>query len=130
MAVMQAEHSCRPLLRSNADLQVAAMGFAVDVSRQPGHQVLHVTGDVDVYTAPRLGDLLQTAAADGVATVVVDLSMCRYFDSEGVKTLIRAHLSMGESSVLVIRGVRGAVDRVFRIAGLDGYLNVERDPTD
>lgn len=85
-----------------------------------GQDVLVVTGDVDLATAPELvaaADLLSRSEPDGALRL--DLSGVTFLDSTGIGALLeirRAAASAG-TEVLVV-GRSAAVDRVFAVAGI------------
>jgi anti-sigma B factor antagonist len=101
------------------------MGLHVNVEDLGDRQIVQVQGDVDMSTAGLLDSRLQELVASGTEHLVVDLSECRYFDSEGIKVLIRAHNALGrERGRIAISGAQGTVLRVFRISGLDTVFQV------
>lgn len=85
-----------------------------------GHTLLRVTGEIDVYTAPKLREQLIQLANDGVSHIVVDLNMVEFLDSTGLGVLVgalkRARASKG-SFVLVCDQPR--LLKIFRITGLE-----------
>lgn len=94
------------------------MEFRLDVEMQGGVCVIRILGEVDICTAPELDARLRRVVAGGNMEVAVDLANCSYFDSEGIKALIRAEESMPEGGRITICGARGTVLRVFEISGL------------
>ena len=94
------------------------MEFNLDEDNQGSFCVVSVCGDVDIYTAPLLDACLQRNVSTGNADLAIDLSGCSYFDSEGIKVLIRALHALGKRGKINICGARGSVRRVFEISGL------------
>lgn len=94
------------------------MEFNLDEGNQGSLCVVSVCGDVDIYTAPLLDACLQRNVSAGNSDIALDLTGCSYFDSEGIKVLIRALHALGEQGKICICGARGAVRRVFEISGL------------
>jgi len=87
--------------------------------------VVHVSGDLDVYTAPQLKEALaDTLAADGAA-LVLDLSKVHFIDSTALGVLVaalqqsRAH--GGELSLVVDDP---HLLKIFRITGLDKVFQI------
>lgn len=85
--------------------------------------VLHVTGEVDVYTAPMLREQIAELAAKGAVHLIVDLGRVEFLDSSGLGALIgglkrlREH---GGSLTPVIS--RPSILRIFEITGLTRAL--------
>ena len=100
------------------------MDFNLDVGYRGGISVVKVSGDVDMYTAPILDACLQRLVVAGKAELAVDLEDCSYFDSEGVKVLIRALRSAGEPAQLTVCGAQRAVSRVFEVSGLGRIFRI------
>jgi anti-anti-sigma factor len=89
---------------------------AVETLRE-GTIVVHITGDLDLATSPRVDDTLSSA---GVAHVVIDLAGCTFLDSSGVRVLVEAVRDAPErgrrvSIVAADTGIR----RVLEITGVD-----------
>jgi anti-sigma B factor antagonist len=101
------------------------MDFSVEVEHQDGVSIVKVYGDVDLYTAPRLDSCLQHLLASSNTLVAIDLENCTYFDSEGIKAVIRAMRSGdGNGQRMALCGAQGPVSRVFEIAGLGMVLGI------
>jgi len=88
-----------------------------------GVPVVAAPEEVDINNAGRLQEAIAAPAADGHATVVVDMSRTRFCDSAGMHVLVRAHkraLAAGGELRLVISS--DAVLRIFAITGVDNLI--------
>lgn len=65
--------------------------FVVTPRRDGVILVLHVTGDLDVLTAPTLGTHLDIALADAPSVVIVDITEVEFLSSAGIGVLVEAH---------------------------------------
>lgn len=82
--------------------------------------VVHVAGEIDVYTAPSLRRYLDDQIQRGARELVVDLSAVTFLDSTGLGVLVgRLRVIRGQSGSLLIVGARDRVLKVFTITGLD-----------
>src|SRR5437867_2307042 len=72
------------------DASVRHVELKVSTSSQAGHAVVAVSGEVDLYTAPRLQAELAALVRDGSSRVVVDLSGVEFCDSTGMNVLLSA----------------------------------------
>ncbi len=101
----------------------ALTGFSIETIS--GMPVVAAPAEIDVANTEMLRAALISAAADGYATVVVDLSQTAFCDSTGLNVLVRGHkraaaeggelrLVIGAASLLRIFSVTG-VDRVIPI---------------
>ena len=83
-------------------------------------EVLRVTGEIDVYTAPDLRERVVHLIDNGTRHLIIDLSPVTFLDSTGLGVLVgslrrlRAH---GGSLKLVISAKR--IMEIFRITGLN-----------
>lgn len=84
------------------------------------HTVLEVSGEVDVYTAPRLRERLVELIDGGVRGVIVDLGGVEFLDSTGLGVLVGAL-----KRLRAVDGTFGLVCakepllKIFRITALD-----------
>jgi len=98
--------------------------FSVVTAGKEGEPaVLAVVGEVDLYTAPRLGEALAGVIDAGVRQVVLDLSRLSFIDSSGLHAIAAARQRLGaEGGSLVLRSVRPETMRVLDICGLSSIV--------
>ena len=87
--------------------------------------MIEVRGAINVYSASVLGQAIQSLIADGVRTIVLDLSLVGAVDSSGIGTLVgnaKAMASAGGKFNLV--GANDRVKRVLEITNLDRYFGI------
>ena len=65
--------------------------FGTQSFRSNGQAVVHVHGEIDLYTAPQLWETLDAAIAGTPHELVIDLSDVTFLDSSGLAVLVRAH---------------------------------------
>jgi anti-sigma B factor antagonist len=95
-----------------------------------GRQVVHLSGELDLATAPQLADALTaTIASDGVADVVIDLDALSFIDAAGLDVILHAHHHARRSGrILTARNPHGEVDTVLRITGVANQLDIPDVP--
>lgn len=118
------------LLRSVPDrgtprAQSPSIGLSAIVSENvAGYSVVHVFGEVDLFTSPDLERAVgEAAAASETQFVVVDFSECRYLDSTTLSVLVRAKKALPERLRIVVPS-SVPIRRLFEITNLAGVLNV------
>ena len=87
--------------------------------------VIALSGEVDIYTAPRFKERMLELLDSGVANLVVDLSEVTFIDSTALGVLIggvRRVNSAGGAMALVV--VSRPVERVLSITGLDRVFTI------
>lgn len=98
------------------------LSISTDVSEAA--VVVHVGGDLDVYTAPRLKEILAEAIGRG-GRLVLDLSEVHFIDSTALGVLANT-LQQAQSAESELRLV---IDdpyllKIFRITGFDGVFSI------
>jgi anti-sigma B factor antagonist len=100
--------------------------FGVEVAESNGTAVVHVRGEVDLYTAPRLREQLEEVIGEGQRQLVVDLTEMDFIDSTGlgvlVGTLKRLRETGGEMS---LRNPSRSTHKILEIAGLTELFTIE-----
>ena len=96
--------------------------FSVTVEWSGSACVVHVTGEIDMATAPTLDECLTGLAGD----TVVDFSGVTFMDSNGVAILARAMKRASDHNVTFsVRGLRPAQRHILEITGLGEHLTLE-----
>jgi anti-sigma B factor antagonist len=102
--------------------------FAVESSTLDGSRgLISLSGEVDIYTAPRLKERLMDLLDGGATGVVVDLSDVTFIDSTALGVLIggvrRLHEVDGRMALVV---ATRPVERVLTITGLERVFSIHR----
>lgn len=109
-------------------VQPTPFGLDEDRLDASGAALIAVHGELDLFTAPELRELLR-AHVDGPGVahdLVVDLSDCAFVDASGCQVLLRAaRRLMPQGRLLVaIVDTSGANARIFSVMGLDELFPV------
>lgn len=101
------------------------MDLGLDVKEQNGIPVLAVSGEVDVYTAPRLREKLVELVSQGNYRIVVDLEAVEFLDSTGLGVLVgglkRVRTHEGSLSLVC---TQQRILKVFDITGLNKVFTI------
>jgi anti-sigma B factor antagonist len=93
--------------------------------RKDGIEIVTVEGEIDIYTAPRLRELLIDLAAKGNYQLIVNLDKVAFLDSTGLGVLV--------GSLKRVRPHDGSLDlvctqkqilNIFRITGLTKVFGI------
>ena len=101
------------------------MDFGVTVTSRGRWEILTVTGEIDMATAPRFRQRLLAVTAAGAQNVVIDLSGVDFIDSTGLGVLMGAAKrvrSLGGDIRLVMTGSR--LSDLIELTRLDRVLDV------
>jgi anti-sigma B factor antagonist len=102
------------------------MDFKIS-SERPGGTIglVTVTGEIDVYTSPRVRSAMLELFEAGCTSLIVDLSNVDYLDSSGLGVLVaglkRAREHGGEVHIVTSK-VR--IMRVLEVTGLDKIFSI------
>jgi anti-anti-sigma factor len=92
----------------------------------PDQVVVRVTGEVDLSSAPLLGDALAQAAGLGNRQVVVDIAAVRFWDLSGLYVLTEFTADIGaQGRSCRIVGAPALTRRLIELAGLGTALNLD-----
>ena len=85
--------------------------------------LLHVHGELDIASAPRLRAAVGDLMGQGVRHVEVDLDGCSFIDSSGMGALLWAsHRLQAAGGDLVATHAHGSTMRALEMAGVDRVL--------
>lgn len=95
--------------------------------------LVELRGELDLATAPRVADVLESLApdADGVRHVVLDLRGLTFMDARGLRELIRQndYAHHNRHNLAIVRG-REAIQRLLALTGVEELLVLVDDPED
>ena len=101
------------------------MDLAISSESRGGVTVVHVGGEIDVYTAPMLREHLDEHIAQGRRHLVVDLEEVPFMDSTGLGVLVgRLKLVRVNKGTLSLVCSSERILKVFSITGLDKVFQI------
>jgi anti-sigma B factor antagonist len=107
----------------------AAPHFVVDTRRQGAAEVVQVSGEVDIATAPLLRAVLDTVVGRRPTLVVVDLSEATFLDAHALSALtaLRRRLA-GRHARLVLRDPSPIVLRLLELTEMTQAFEIATGP--
>lgn len=94
-----------------------------------GLRMVRPTGELDVYTVPRLVGFVESLCDDGVTEVCLDLSQLRFIDSRGLGSLVSLTKRLREAGGhLSLAAPSAALQRLFTISGIDQVVDIVELP--
>jgi len=94
-------------------------------SEMPGFTIIEISGEIDVYTAPKLREKLISLVESGSHHLIVDMEGVEFLDSTGLGVLV--------GGLKRVRAYDGWIDlvctqsrilRIFRITGLNKVFGI------
>ena len=99
------------------------MDLKLDHHTKDGIEVVDVEGEIDVYTAPRLRELLIELVNNGHYQLVVNMEKVEFLDSTGLGVLVGGLKGLREvGGELRIVCTRRPILRILEITGLDKVI--------
>ena len=101
------------------------MNIKIEVNEQDPLYEVKVHGEVDVYTAPKLREIVFPLSEKESAQIVIDLSGVSYMDSTGLGVIVGVFKSCrAHNGELKLIGLSDRLKRLFEITGLADILNI------
>ena len=105
-------------------------GFRADAVNVNGRTVVHLSGELDIATAPELSECLEGASRRGAALVVLDLADLEFCDSSGLAQIVEWHRRGARQGFsLLLHAPTPSVTRLLELTSLNQLLNVEASGT-
>ena len=102
--------------------------FDLVTSRTDDVAVVRVIGELDLATAPQLGEVLAELTGNGTIHVTLDLSEMAFIDSTGVTVLVsglkRLHEAGGD---MALESPKASAMKVFEITGLTNVFTIRSE---
>ena len=94
--------------------------LATQIKEISGYKILHLEGEIDVYTAPAFKAAITELLDQDIPHLIVDMSNVSYMDSSGFGVLISAtkRLAPKEGTVNLVK-CSTSIERVLGITKLD-----------
>lgn len=100
----------------------------IELDTTADETIIHVEGDVDLYSSPELRKAVLKAVPKAATGVGVDLGGVTYMDSSGVATLVEGLRSSKEhGKIFFLVMPSNSVMKVLELARLDSVFTVRSD---
>lgn len=101
------------------------MNLQIQIDEKTNKSIVHLSGEIDVYTAPKLKDALLPITEIKGRIIEVDLEHVNYMDSTGLGVFVNAlKLSKEHESKLLLVNLHERVLRLFQITGLHKIIDL------
>lgn len=85
-----------------------------------GFEILDVSGEIDVYTAPQFKEAVNSIIASGQKDLIINMAQVSYMDSSGFGTLLSATKRLRpEGGTVNLVAVNSAIERMLKITRLN-----------
>ena len=101
------------------------LNFGVSVARVDDAATVHVSGDLDCYTAPQLRAALLALVADGARQITLDVGSTQFVDSTGLSVLVGGLKRLRDhGGSMVLWSPNDTTRRLFEITGLTTVFDI------
>jgi anti-sigma B factor antagonist len=98
----------------------------ITIRKYEGNYVIDVSGEVDMYNAHRLKDVVRGMLEKHVAIFILNLKRVTYIDSSGIGALLAVNALLAQEGLAFrIVNVSRSVMRVIELTKLAGFLPIE-----
>jgi len=95
------------------------------VRTESSSTIIECTGEVDLYTSPKLRDALLKEMSGAKANVLINMSGVSYIDSSGIATLVEGlQLSQRTQTRFGLFGLRANARAVLELARLNRVFSI------
>jgi anti-sigma B factor antagonist len=103
----------------------------VQVRTQDNNTIIECTGEVDLYTSPKLREALLKEMAGAQTNVLINMSGVSYIDSSGIATLVEGlQLSQRTQTRFGLFGLRSNAKSVLELARLTKVFSIFENEQD
>lgn len=101
------------------------MDLSIEKHQNNKEILIHVQGEIDAYTAPKLREELLSLAKGGNKTISVNLKDVTYLDSTGLGVFVGLfkELRKGDGELKLVQ-LSNRLYRLFEITGLSNIMNI------
>ena len=97
----------------------------VKIEQQDKYVIVEISGDVDLYTSPKVRKNIIELTSKKIPNVIIDLSNVNYMDSSGVATLVEGlQIIEKYSGKLLLCSLNTMVREVFELSRLDTVFSI------
>ncbi|WP_026908569.1 anti-sigma factor antagonist [Paucisalibacillus globulus] len=101
------------------------MNLKIQIEDGNSKSIVRLSGEIDVYTAPKLKDALLPLTKRQGTILEVDLELVNYMDSTGLGVFVNAlKLSKENRCNLILVNLQDTVLRLFQITGLHEIMDL------
>lgn len=101
------------------------MDLLIDIVQEGDKSIVNLSGEIDVYTAPKLREAILPLTEDENHVIEVFFDNVNYMDSTGLGVFIGALKSTKENnSKLKLVNLQERILRLFKITGLNEIIDI------
>jgi anti-sigma B factor antagonist len=110
---------------------IGSDSFRIDLRSYDEGLIIVLAGEFDLAGVPRFEQAVETVNEAGPAHVVVDFTALQFIDSSGISAIVELMTARaGVSDRLRACGIRGQVERVLELVGVDERLALVERPAE
>lgn len=101
------------------------MNLTIDSQKHDTYYEIKVGGELDVYTAPKLREVLMPIRTEGLYDIHLNIKDVTYMDSTGLGLFVGTLKELNKNNKeLYVLGVNARIERLFDITGLKELMHV------
>lgn len=101
------------------------MNLVINIDQNEDHILVHVGGEIDAYTAPKLREQLMPLAEEQNQSLIISLKDVSYIDSTGLGVFIGLFKEATKNNGnLQLIDLSERLERLFQITGLNNVMTI------
>ncbi len=97
----------------------------IDRKDDDGITILSIDGEIDLYNAPDIKDIVNKLVEEKKMKVIIDLDKVTYIDSSGIGALISSLSNLKKNQGrLKVCNVSGSVHKIFTLTKLTNFFEL------
>lgn len=101
------------------------MNLVINIDQNEDHILVHVGGEIDAYTAPKLREQLMPLAEEQNQSLIISLKDVSYIDSTGLGVFIGLFKEATKNNGnLQLIDLSERLERLFHITGLNNVMTI------
>ncbi|HLO10865.1 MAG TPA: anti-sigma factor antagonist [Pseudoneobacillus sp.] len=101
------------------------MNITVEVNENEKDIHVYVSGEIDVYTAPKLKEKMLPLSEKEEVVLIVDLTSVSYMDSTGLGVIVGVFKSVRKhNGHFQLKGLSDRLTKLFKITGLADIMDI------
>ena len=96
------------------------VGFSVEIEKKQNIPIVHINGEIDIYTCPELRTSLTQLIENGSRNLILDLENIQYIDSTGLGTIAHtARAIESDNGQVLVVCTKNQIKKIFEVSGLE-----------
>lgn len=103
------------------------MALTINLENHFNYTLLEIDGTVNALSAPLLHSAIRTATREGNRHLIIDCTLLKSLNSDGLKVLLSSQLELAGRYILSLCNVSRPIAALMELSGLTRYIEINYD---